>query len=216
MLRLYMRVIKASRIQFGTVEAWVGGAPPATGCAAMVVLHGHDQAASMLLPLCDEVDPDASAAAVLPEAPPRGWCPPSPEWPVRPEALAIVDAVTDELLKHRDPDRLLLIGIAEGACLAAEWLVRRPGRYGGVGCLAGGLLLGAEDAAKGVDLQETPVLLSSSRSPYETPLTRMERTADLLTEANADVVTLREPMPSWPVQPRVVGLLRQMLKDLER
>jgi hypothetical protein len=64
------------------------------------------------------------------------------------------------------PERTLLFGFSQGACLAAEFVARTPRRYGGLVALSGGLLGERVGEYEG-SLDGTPVFLGcSATDPY--------------------------------------------------
>ena len=56
-------------------------------------------------------------------------------------ALARLASIVDEAMAAGVPsERIVLLGFSQGACLAAEFALRHPGRYGGVVVFSGGLI----------------------------------------------------------------------------
>lgn len=164
--------------------------------AAMILLHGRGASARGMLRLADELDvPDVAYRA--PQAALRSWYPQSfmaPREQNEPElssALRLVGDVLDTIrAAGLGPERTLLLGFSQGACLAAEYAARTPRRYGGVVGLSGGLI-GPEDAPLDYEgsLDGTPVFLGcSDRDPY-IPLERVRETADALRALDAEVTT---------------------------
>ena len=90
--------------------------------------------------------------------------------------------------------RVLLAGFSQGGCLALEFVVRAPARYGGVAGLSGGLigLPGTEWADRGA-LDGTPVFLGCSDVDNHIPALRVRESAARLRELGADVVDVLYP-----------------------
>jgi len=172
------------------------GAPLADAAVAMILLHGRGASAQGMLSLADELDvPDV--AYLAPQAARRSWYPQSFMAPLdenEPELTSALRVLTDLLDDVREaglaPDRTVLLGFSQGACLATEYAARHPQRYGGVVGLSGGLI-GPEDDPldhEG-DLDDTPVFLGcSDQDPY-IPLERVQDTADVLLNMGAQVTT---------------------------
>ena len=84
--------------------------------------------------------------------------------------------------------RTVLLGFSQGACLALEYAVRHPARYGGIVAFSGGLIgppgttwpeTGAFDG--------TPAFLGCSDVDPHIPLDRVTESAAVLARMGADV-----------------------------
>jgi len=135
------------------------GAPLARAKAAVVLLHGRGATAESILSLAEEfAQPDV--AYLAPQAASVGY---GPAWyphsflaplganePWLSSALAAVArAVAQAEVAGVPPERVVLMGFSQGACLASEYAARNARRWGGVVALSGGLIGSAED--RGVD-----------------------------------------------------------------
>ncbi len=89
------------------------------------------------------------------------------------------------------PERTLLLGFSQGACLSLEFAARHARRYGGVAGLSGGLI-GPDGTPRDYagSLDGTPVFLGCSDVDFHIPAERVEDSARVLRELGADV-TLR-------------------------
>ena len=162
--------------------------------AAMILLHGRGASAQGMLALADELDvPDVAYRA--PQAAQRSWYPQSFMAPIEKNepglssALRVIDDLIAQICEsHLTEEQIVLLGFSQGACLATEYAVRHPQRYGGVVGLSGGLI-GPEDTTFDYDgtLDGTPVFLGcSDQDPY-IPLERVEETAEALRHLGAKV-----------------------------
>ena len=90
--------------------------------------------------------------------------------------------------------RLLLGGFSQGACLALEFVVRTPARYGAVAGLSGGLIgpPGTVWPQSG-SLDGTPVFLGCSDVDFHIPKERVMESAAVLRGLGADVTAVLYP-----------------------
>jgi phospholipase/carboxylesterase len=91
-------------------------------------------------------------------------------------------------------DRIALVGFSQGACLASEYVLRHPGRWGALIAFTGGLL-GPEGTTWDDlgSLDRTPVLLSSSDADPWVPWARVEAAARVFERMNGDVTLSQFP-----------------------
>lgn len=173
-----------------------GGAPIDDAQLALVLLHGRGASAQGMLRLADVLDAP-NVAYLAPQARMRSWYPQSfmaPREHNEPELSSALETVAD-LLDHVDdaglgPERTVLLGFSQGACLATTYAAENPQRYGGIVGLSGGLI-GPEDASFNYDgsLDATPVFLGCSDEDPYIPQNRVEETADVLQALDAQVTT---------------------------
>lgn len=173
-----------------------GGTALADAQVAMILLHGRGASARGMLALADELDL-SGVAYLAPQAVRRSWYPQSFMAPIEenePELTSALQVVGDTLDTAEDggvgPERTILLGFSQGACLATEYAVRNPRRYGGVVGLSGGLI-GPEGAPLEYEgsLDDTPVFLGcSDQDPY-IPLERVRETEEVFEDMEADVTT---------------------------
>jgi phospholipase/carboxylesterase len=173
-----------------------GGAALDDAQAALILLHGRGASAQGMLRLADALDvPDV--AYLAPQAAMRSWYPQSFMAPVEqnePELTSALQVVTDTIETAQDgglgPERIVLLGFSQGACLANTYAAQNPQRYGGVVGLSGGLIgpEGTTFAYEG-SLDGTPAFLGcSDQDPY-IPQERVHETADVLQALDAEVTT---------------------------
>jgi phospholipase/carboxylesterase len=82
----------------------------------------------------------------------------------------------------------VLAGFSQGACLASEYVIRTPRRYGGLVVLSGGWL-GPQNTTRSsdADLDGMPVFIGCSDIDQFIPVSRVEETAALFESMRADV-----------------------------
>jgi phospholipase/carboxylesterase len=157
----------------------------------VILLHGRGRDAADVLTLAHRMQLGTAAAVIAPDAPERTWYPQSflapfaDNEPYLSEALATVD----ELVRGApDPSRLVLGGFSQGACLAAEYALRNPRRYGGLLLFTGGYIgpPGWFPARSGSFLG-TPVFMGVADPDDWVPVWRVHETASVLGALGASV-----------------------------
>ncbi|NBB90925.1 MAG: phospholipase [Spirochaetes bacterium] len=197
------------------------GQPVEHAEGAMILLHGKGASADNLVDLSELLDCDR-ISYLAPQAEngvwfPRGVADPiSRNQPHVSASLELIDGIVKALAEAGVPrERIVLMGFCQGACLALEYVLHRPGRYGGVYALSGALL--GEDSRlsrhKG-DLQRTPVFLGSSDIDFMVPRTRLLDTAELMRGLNAEVSERLYPGMPHTINREEVDLIRDGLLDL--
>src|SRR5690606_36507608 len=85
-------------------------------------------------------------------------------------------------------EQIYFFGFSQGACLSLEFVARNAQKYGGVVVVIGGLIGESLNAEKyRGDSQQTPIFLATSDPDVHVPLQRVEDTATLLSQLQADV-----------------------------
>jgi phospholipase/carboxylesterase len=178
----------------------VAGAPVANARAVGVLLHGRGATALSILDLGDAINrPDV--AWLAPQARGNTWYPNRFVAPIESNepwlssALAAVGDVVAQVEEAGAPrSRIVLIGFSQGACLALEALIRRPGIAGGVAGLSGGLIGPPgtvwPDAGR---LDGVPVFLGCSDVDFHIPKERVLETADIFRARGAEVTAILYP-----------------------
>jgi predicted esterase len=103
--------------------------------------------------------------------------------------LAKVGAVLAEVgAAGLPPERTVLLGFSQGACLALEYGARNARRFGGLVGLSGGVI-GPDDAPRNYAgwLAGTPVFLGCSDVDPHIPKERVEFSAEVLRKLGAEV-----------------------------
>lgn len=166
----------------------------AEATAAMILIHGRGATAENILELVDYL-PHPAMAYVAPQAAGNTWYPYSflapleQNEPYLSSALARVAAVLGEIVAAGiPPDRVVLAGFSQGACLASEFVARHAQRYGGLLLFSGGLI-GPPGTPRDYAnaLAGTPVFLGCSDIDPHIPLARVNETAGVLSRMGAVV-----------------------------
>jgi len=124
------------------------------------------------------------------------------------------------LLAHLDengllPDRVVLMGFSQGACLVLEYAARHATRFGGVIGFSGGLIgpAGTPRNYRG-SLEETPILIGCSDVDFHIPLERVKESTRVLTELGAVVDERIYPGMGHNVNDDEVKAARLLLSQL--
>lgn len=171
-----------------------GGAPLDDAQVAVILLHGRGASAQGMLSLADQLQM-SDVTYLAPQAARRSWYPESFMAPIEENepalgsALRIVGDTIDRVqASGLTTERTVLLGFSQGACLATEYAVRHPERYGGVVGLSGGLI-GPEGTDFDVEgtLDGTPVFLGCSDVDPYIPIDRVEETETVFRRLGAKV-----------------------------
>lgn len=159
---------------------------------ALVLLHGRGGTPEGMLPLVRAAGAVDGSALALRAAggswyPNRFLAPLDQNEPYLSHALTAIGNAFDYLEQQGiSPDRTLLVGFSQDACLSLEYVARTPRRYGGVAALAGGLM-GADDDRRSFSgtLSDTPVLIACGDVDEHIPESRVHAAANVMTELGA-------------------------------
>ena len=171
------------------------GAPLDRARAAVVMVHGRGATATDILGLADQFDL-ADLAYLAPQAAGNTWypnrfmAPLASNEPFLSSALASLDALVQRLTDATiAPERIVLLGFSQGACLALEYAARHARRYGGLIGFSGGLIgpPGTQFDYPG-SLAGTPVFLGCSDVDAHIPVERVHETADCLRRLGGNVM----------------------------
>ena len=162
--------------------------------AAMLMVHGRGARAEDILSLADEFAlPEF--AYLAPQAAGNTWYPnrflvPMEEnEPWLSSALEFVGDVLNQITSAGiPPERTILLGFSQGACLTLEFAARNARRYGGVVGLSGALI-GPPGTPRNYEgsLAGTPVFLGCSDMDFHVPRELVDQTAEVMRKRGADV-----------------------------
>ncbi|MFC7156457.1 alpha/beta hydrolase [Halomarina halobia] len=170
------------------------GTPLDAADAAVVLVHGRGATAESILEMAAEFHA-RGVAYLAPQAAGNSWYPYSFLAPMErnePGLSSGLRAVGEGVETAADagvpPERVVLVGFSQGACLASEFVARNARRYGGLAVLSGGLI-GSGGTPRDYDgsLDGTPVFLGCSDDDPHIPLERVTETTRVLENLNGDV-----------------------------
>lgn len=198
----------------------VEGAPLGEGRVVLVLLHGRGATAESILDLGRAVG-DEEVTLLAPAAEGETWYPNrflAPLASNEPWLGSALDAIGDVVAQSGErgvqPGRIVLAGFSQGACLALEYVVRHPARWGGVAGLSGGLIgpPGTSWPAEGGRLAGVPVLLGCSDIDGHIPVERVHESAEVFRAMGADVTEAIYPGMGHTVNADEVRRLRAIVE----
>lgn len=195
------------------------GAPLGEGQVVVVLLHGRGAAAESMLDLGRAVG-DGDVTLLAPAADGQTWYPNrflAPLASNEPWLSSALDAVGDVVAQSGErgvqAGHIVLAGFSQGACLALEYAVRHPARWGGVAGLSGGLIgpPGTSWPAEPGRLTDVPVLLGCSDVDGHIPVERVRESARVFRAMDANVTEAIYPGMGHTVNADEVRQLRAMV-----
>jgi len=161
------------------------------------MLHGRGAGPENILDLVPHLD-RPQFEYIAPAAPNRTWYPYSflsdieKNEPFLSNALATVgEMVRQAEAKGVARNTIVLLGFSQGACLATEFMIRNPSRFGGLIAFSGGAI-GPQitRATDGADsFLGMPAFFGCSDVDAHVPETRVRESATLLEQMGANVTT---------------------------
>lgn len=158
------------------------------------MLHGRGAGARDILSLASHF-PVANFALLAPQATNNTWYPysfmaePGDNEPWLSSAIEVLNDLVDHLYSvGKNSNGIYFLGFSQGACLALEFVSRKPNRYGGVVAFTGGLIgdrIYAENY-KG-SFENAPVFIGTSDVDSHVPVERVYDTERIMRAMNADV-----------------------------
>ena len=197
------------------------GAPLDRAEAAVLMFHGRGASAESILSFAEEFDA-TGVAYVAPQAARNTWYPNSFMAPMEqnePWLSAALETAERAVADIEDagipPEKLLLLGFSQGACLASEAVARNARRYGGLAALSGGLI-GPEGTPREYEgsLDDTPVFLGCSDRDPHIPLDRVHETTQVLEALGADVDERIYEGMGHTVNPDELAAVDELVTDL--
>jgi predicted esterase len=170
------------------------GPDTAAARLAVILVHGRGDSAAGILGLADAFDaPDVMWLA--PQAAGHAWYPysflaPIPRnEPGLTSGLAVIGHLVETLgAEGIPPDRIVLMGFSQGACLAQEFAARHARRYHAIVGLSGGLI-GPPGTPRDYEgsFDDTPVFLGCSDVDAHIPVERVHESAGVFRRMGAAV-----------------------------
>lgn len=194
------------------------GTPLGQATAAMILVHGRGATAEDILSLGRELGrPDL--AYLAPQAEGYSWYPYSFLAPLErnepglSNGLALLGHLVERLgAEGIPPERTVLLGFSQGACLSLEYAARNARRFGGVAGLSGGLI-GPPGTPRDYpgSFDGTPVFLGCSDRDPHIPLERVKETTEVLTRMGASVTERIYPAMGHTVNEDELERVRELL-----
>lgn len=198
-----------------------GGTPPGRSKGVVLLIHGRGATAESILPLGEVLAfPDLTYLA--PQAEGYTWYPQSfmaptaANEPFLSQSLRrITEIIADILASGTTPERLAVIGFSQGACLAAETVLRNPRPYGFIGILSGGAIgpPGTSHDYAG-SLSGVRVFLGCSDHDPHIPLARVKESTVAFSRMGAQVTERIYPGSSHGINDDEITNLRAGLASL--
>lgn len=173
------------------------GAPLADADRAVLMVHGRGATAESILTLAPALAMPG-VAFVAPQGAGGTWYPYGFMSPIEKNepgitsGLRAIQRVLGDIgAAGVPPERTVLLGFSQGACLVTEFTARNARRYGGLATLSGGLI-GPEGTPRDYagSLDGTPVFLGCSDVDAHIPAPRVRESAEVLQRLGG-VVTMR-------------------------
>ncbi|NDW06276.1 alpha/beta hydrolase [Jiella pacifica] len=195
------------------------GSAPKDARLAVVCIHGRGASGADIIGLSDAFGlPDVFYVA--PDAPGGAWYPAPFTQPLSANEPSLSNALgrIGEILAGLEaegfgPERTVLAGFSQGACLSLEYLARNAGSLAGVLGFSGGLI--GPDAANRPETESlagTRVFLGCSRTDPFIPALRVMETERHLASRGAEVEAVLYPEPGHSINAdeiaRAVALLQ--------
>ncbi len=171
-----------------------GGEPAADANIAMILVHGRGASAQSMLLFSKEFERDDIHYRAL-QADRHSWYPHSfmaQKQMNEPGISSGLQAIYDQITHIEDEgipkNKIVLLGFSQGACLGTEFAARHPQKYGAIIGLSGGLIGDTVDADNySGSLEGTPVFLGCSDRDPHIPKERVNETAQIFEQLDADV-----------------------------
>jgi phospholipase/carboxylesterase len=199
----------------------LSGAPLERAGAALLMLHGRGARAEDILSLTPQLDLPGFAY-LAPQAAGDTWYPNrfnaalASNQPWLDSALALVgEALTRLAAAGMPPERTILLGFSQGACLVLEFAARNARRYGGLVGLSGALI--GPDGARRQDagsLAGTPVFLGCSDVDPHVPKERVQQAAEVLQRLGGQVTLQLYPNMDHSVNASELDFVRRMMQAI--
>ena len=187
----------------------------------MILVHGRGAPAEDILSLGRELGrPDL--AYLAPQAEGYSWYPYSFMAPMEKNepglsnGLALLGHLVERLgAEGIPPERTVLLGFSQGACLSLEYAARNARRFGAVVGLSGGLI-GPPGTPRDYSgsFDGTPVFLGCSDRDPHIPLARVQETTQVLTRMGASVTERIYPAMGHTVNEDELEQVRELLAGL--
>jgi predicted esterase len=203
------------------VPVYAAGTPLEEANAATILVHGRGASARDILSLTQLWQADG-IAYLAPQAAGATWYPHRFMEPLElnepwlSSALALLgDLVAEIGAAGIPPERTILLGFSQGACLATEFAARNARRWGGVVGLSAGLI-GPDGTPRDYPgtLDGTPVFLGCSDIDFHIPKERVVESADILKRLGGDVTMRLYPGMGHEVNQDEIAWIQDLLRSV--
>ena len=188
--------------------------------SVMILLHGRGADAASMKSLIDEIYREGMIY-IIPQAANNSWYPyrfiekRETNEPGISSGLLLIDSIVNALIKNNIArQNIYLLGFSQGACLAADYAARYPGRFGGVFALSGGLIgnkINADDYNG--NLQQTPVFFGCSDADFHIPEQRIHESVQVFANLNAIVTKKIYPAMGHTINRDELNFVNQVLSE---
>jgi predicted esterase len=170
------------------------GSPVADARLVAIMIHGRGASAENILQLAGEFHA-ADIAYLAPQATGSTWYPYSFLSPIdqnepgMSSGLRVIELLIDDVTRQGiQPERIVLMGFSQGACLSLEFAARHPRQYAAIVGFSGGVIgpPGTPRDYAGT-FDRTPVFLGCSDVDPHIPLERVHETAAVFRRMGASV-----------------------------
>jgi predicted esterase len=197
------------------------GTPLSSATTAMILVHGRGATADSMLTLGD-VLPHEDMAYLAPQAAGHTWypnrflAPLMSNEPWLSSALSAIDDLLRQIAAAGIPaERTVLLGFSQGGCLALEYAVRHPRRYGGLIGLSAGLIGPAGTTwPESGSFEGTPAFLGCSDVDVHVPAARVHESTAVLQRLRAIVTTVIYPGMDHTVTAEELAQVQAILSRL--
>ncbi|EFH84554.1 alpha/beta hydrolase [Ktedonobacter racemifer] len=197
------------------------GLPLKQAKAVMIMLHGRGASAEDILSLASELH-QPGFTYLAPQAAGYSWYPNSflaplaSNEPHLTSALAVIASLLAQAVDAGiEPERTILLGFSQGACLALEFVARNARRYGGVAGLSGGLI-GPDGTPRNYpgSFDGTPMFLGCSDRDFHIPKERVEYSAQVLQRMGGQVTARLYPNMGHTINQDEIHVVQAMMAAL--
>ncbi len=197
------------------------GRPIRTAQAAMLMVHGRGARAEDILSLAKALA-RPEYAYVAPQAADNTWypnrflAPIDSNEPYLSSALDSIQEAFDQITQAGiQPERTILLGFSQGACLTLEFAARHARRYGGVIGLSGGLI-GPADTPRDYagSLAGTPIFLGCSDIDIHIPKERVLLSGAVFRQMGARVTERLYPGLDHSINEDEIDFIKSLMQNL--
>jgi phospholipase/carboxylesterase len=197
------------------------GEPLHIAKAALLMVHGRGAHAQDILSLTTHFT-QPGFAYLAPQAADFSWYPNRFMAPIQSNqpwlssALAFLDHVLSRIAAAGiPPERTLLLGFSQGACLALEYAARNARRFGGLAGLSGALI-GPDEIHRDYrgSLAGTPVFLGCSDVDFHIPQERVQHAAQILQSLGGEMTVRLYPNMGHTINQDELDFVNRMMVTL--